>query len=265
VLSRGLAARVLSGAAIVVVTLSLGYLGGWWFTALLLLVLSIGVWELWHLLRAAGYQPSLGFMVLTAAAAFVGIRFPEFEALAPAVSIALLTSLAWQLYRSDCRTIGDWALGFAGGFYLGWTGGHLAELRELSDGWWWLLLALGSVWAADSAAFVVGKLIGRHKLAPRVSPGKTWEGYLGGSVCSALIGLGIGAWSPIGWQAGLLCGLLVGLLSVLGDLIESMIKRQAHAKDSSHLIPGHGGVLDRTDSTLWAGVIAFYVHAAFAA
>ncbi len=258
--SQGFALRVLSGIAIVVVTLSMGYLGGWWFTALLLIVLVVGAWELWRLLCAAGYRPSLAFMVLTVAASFAGIRFPDLLVLAPAVSLVLLSSLAWQLYRSDRRTIGDWGVGFAGGFYLGWTGGHLAELREMPEGWWWLLLTLASVWAADSAAFVVGRLLGRHPLAPRVSPAKTWEGYLGGSVCSALAGGVIGSISPTGLPVGLLCGALVGLLSVLGDLIESMIKRQAHAKDSSHLIPGHGGVLDRMDSVLWAGVIAFYVH-----
>ncbi|MFN3705771.1 MAG: phosphatidate cytidylyltransferase [Thermoflexales bacterium] len=259
-MSSELVARVLSGIVVVALTLGTGYLGGWWFVALLLSALVLATRELWRLLRAAGYHPDLGFMMLTITAAFISVRFSDLQLLAPALSLALLSSLAWQLYRADHRTIGDWAVGFAGGFYLGWTAGHLAGLRELEDGWWWLVLTLGSVWTADSAAFVVGRLLGRRWLAPRISPAKTWEGYWGGSVCSALVGLAVGAGSPISWPVGLLCGALIGSLSVFGDLIESMLKRQAHAKDSGHLIPGHGGVLDRIDSVLWAGVIAFYVQ-----
>jgi phosphatidate cytidylyltransferase len=217
---------------------------------------------LWQLLRLAGYNASLAAALLTAAAAFIGIRFPNLFILAPALSLVLLASLAWQLRRAQSSVIGDWAVSFAGGFYLGWTGGHLAELRELPDGWEWLVLTLAAVWLADSGAYAFGRLFGRRKLAPLISPGKTWEGYLGGALVSTMGGLVAGALTPIGALPGAVAGLLIGALSVFGDLIESMIKRQAHAKDSGRLIPGHGGVFDRIDSLLWAAVITFYVAVA---
>lgn len=259
--------RILSGSIVVVVTLVAGAIGGWLFTAFVVVVIGVATYELWRLLLAAGYKASLPAALLTAAAAFVGIRFPSLFILAPALSLVLLATLAWQLHRAQVRTFGDWAVSFAGGFYLGWTGGHLADVRALPDGLWWLFITLAAVWLTDSGAYAFGRLFGRHKLAPAISPGKTWEGYLGGILAGTMGGAAVGALarmfvpeaSPLGPLVGAGVGLLIGALSVFGDLIESMIKRQAHAKDSGDLIPGHGGVLDRIDSLLWASVITFYI------
>jgi phosphatidate cytidylyltransferase len=266
-LKNDLAVRVLSGLVVVVVSLVIGAIGGWPFTLFVIAIIGLGTYELWRLLIASGYKASLTAAMLTAAAAFIGIRFPSLFILAPALSLVLLATLAWQLHRSQVRNFGDWAVSFAGGFYLGWTGGHLADVRELPDGMWWLFTMLAAVWLTDSGAYLFGRLFGRHKLAPTISPGKTWEGYIGGILAGALGGGILGAvasnflpaTSPLGPAIGAVLGLLIGALSVFGDLIESMIKRQAHAKDSGQLIPGHGGVLDRIDSLLWASVITFYV------
>jgi len=123
------------------------------------------------------------------------------------------------------------------------------------NGHLWLLTALAVVWAADSGAYFAGRTFGRTKLAPRISPNKTWEGLGGGMVAGLIVALGFG------WLAGIDGGHLVGLVitavvtvfaSVLGDLYESLIKRHAGAKDSGHIIPGHGGVLDRIDGVLAA-------------
>ncbi len=257
--SSELITRILSGIVFVVVTAMFTYLGGWAFTAFVATISAISVYELVRLLRWATYNASISAALLSAAAGFIGVRWPEWMILAPALSIVLLASLAWQLRQSPSRKFGDWAASFAGGLYLGWTGGHLAELREIPNGLWWVALALVAVWLADSGAYVFGRLFGRHKLIPRISPGKTWEGYFGGVVVACAGGAVLGALSPIGLLIGSVAGLLVGAFSVLGDLIESMIKREAHAKDSGSLIPGHGGVFDRIDSLLWAAVIVFYV------
>jgi phosphatidate cytidylyltransferase len=126
---------------------------------------------------------------------------------------------------------------------------------------------LPAVWLADSGAYFIGVRFGRHKLSPRLSPKKTWEGYLAGVVTgtlgAALLALvwriGAGPETAITfWRAAWL-GFVISVLTPLGDLGESMIKRQVGAKDSSHLIPGHGGVFDRIDSWLWAGVIGYYI------
>lgn len=254
-----LVVRAFGSVLVAVPTVVTVVLGDPWWTSFFALIVLIGARELNALFCGAGYSSSVRVTAVTALAVFVGVRFPEFPLLLPAVSLAMMGSFALHLRHAADRRVGDWALAFAGGLYLGWTAGHLAELRVLSHGIWWLGLAIGTTWATDSGAYLVGRSIGRHKLAPSISPGKTWEGWFGGLLLGALAGAGIGAAGPIGWPAGLLAGGLVGGLSVFGDLIESMIKRQANAKDSGHLIPGHGGILDRIDSLLWSGVIVFYI------
>lgn len=121
-----------------------------------------------------------------------------------------------------------------------------------------LLYVMLLVWGADSGAYIFGRLFGKHKLAPKVSPGKTWQGFIGGLITSAIISLIFGVTVNLNVAPGVLlaCSLGAALASVLGDLTESMFKREAGIKDSGHLIPGHGGILDRIDS-LTAAVPVF--------
>ncbi len=125
-------------------------------------------------------------------------------------------------------------------------------------GAWWLLYVMFLVWGADSGAYMFGKLFGKHKLAPKVSPGKTWEGFFGGLVTSALLSWLFSVFAPLQVPLStlLICSITAALASVLGDLTESMFKREAGIKDSGSLIPGHGGILDRIDS-LTAAVPVF--------
>ncbi len=122
----------------------------------------------------------------------------------------------------------------------------------------WLLYVMFLVWGADSGAYMFGRLFGKHKLAPKVSPGKTWQGFFGGLATSAVISWLFGMWAHLNVAPTvlLLCSVIAALASVLGDLTESMFKREAGIKDSGHLIPGHGGILDRVDS-LTAAVPVF--------
>ena len=129
----------------------------------------------------------------------------------------------------------------------------LVELRQ--RGPWWVLLLMAVVWIADSAAYFTGRQFGKHKLAPSISPGKTWEGVLGAIIAVAIYGtivinvLGSAEFNPYVWAIPmLLLGILMLYLSILGDLFESWIKRLAAVKDSGDLLPGHGGVLDRVDA-----------------
>lgn len=125
-------------------------------------------------------------------------------------------------------------------------------------GAWWLLYVMFLVWGADSGAYMFGKLFGKHKLAPKVSPGKTWEGFFGGLVTSAVLSWLFSVFAPLQVPLStlLICSITAALASVLGDLTESMFKREAGIKDSGSLIPGHGGILDRIDS-LTAAVPVF--------
>ena len=140
---------------------------------------------------------------------------------------------AFEKGRDQAAT--DMGVTLGGVLYLGWIGAYLISLRELPDGAFWLMLALLTVWLADSGAYFIGKRWGRHSLSPRLSPKKTWEGFwagvTAGVVGGALLGWGFGAWagpeSGITPLAGLVLGVVLSLLTPLGDLGESMIKRQA--------------------------------------
>ena len=114
----------------------------------------------------------------------------------------------------------------------------------------WLLLAIGATWAADIGAYAIGSVVGRRKIAPRISPGKTWEGTFGGFGAAALAVLGISALFGLGRPEAAVAALAIGPLAFAGDLLESLLKRRAGVKDSGTLLPGHGGMLDRIDSLL---------------
>lgn len=131
----------------------------------------------------------------------------------------------------------------------------------------WLLLGLAAtVWIADSAAYFVGKLLGKHKLAPSISPGKTWEGVMGGLLIVTLYGLILVSYFKLPILATLIILWSMTILSVMGDLFESMMKRQANIKDSGKLLPGHGGILDRVDgltSSLPVAVLMIFIYSLF--
>ena len=156
----------------------------------------------------------------------------------------------------------DLAINALGLLYIPLLLGHLVWLRYLSQGQWWVVWMLAVVFAADTGAFYTGLSLGRNKLYPEVSPGKTWEGTLGGLLAALIAGMAAGSWLLPEVKVGSLAGLalVMGVVGVLGDLFESMLKRQAELKDSSNLLPGHGGMLDRLDSLLFAAPAVVYVR-----
>ncbi|MBW1991027.1 MAG: phosphatidate cytidylyltransferase [Deltaproteobacteria bacterium] len=159
----------------------------------------------------------------------------------------------------------DLAVNAMGLLYLPLLLGHLVWLRFLPQGQWWVIWMLAVVFGADTAAFYTGLSLGRRKLYPAVSPGKTWEGTLGGLAAAGVVGAAAGRWllpeAKIGSLTAL--ALVLGGVGVLGDLFESMLKRQAQVKDASHLLPGHGGMLDRLDSVLFAAPAVVYARLFF--
>ncbi len=245
------------------------YYGGLWFLGLMLLVLTLAAKEYVQLFRAGGYKPA-GILVVGGTFIFTLVRgLYGIESGPTLISFFILMSMAYHLWayehgRDQAGT--DFAITITGALYIGWLGSYLLSLRSLPNGLWWLWVTLPAVWLADSGAYFIGKRYGRHKLSPRLSPKKTWEGYVGGILVGSL---GSIAWVAL-WELWLpaspmltpmrvfLLGLVIAIITPLGDLGESMIKRQVGIKDSSHLIPGHGGVFDRIDSWLWAGVIGYY-------
>ncbi len=255
--------------AIILVPIGAGLIavGGLPYALAASLVLGLAAWEFDRLFRMTGLCPSRWLLIGGSAALVFSRYFLDLRDSAAVLSLLVLAAMAVHLVdfeRGRDRAATDFGVTVAGLLYIGWIGAYLISLRQLPDGKWWVLTILPAVWLADASAMVFGITWGKHILAPRISPRKTWEGFAGGILGATLFGALLGGlWGAVShaitpWVGGL-SGLAIGLLSPLGDLGESMIKRQASVKDSSQLIPGHGGVFDRIDSWLWAGVIGYYL------
>lgn len=269
-LLRMLAKRVLVVVILLPIGLAMIWLGGWAYTLMVALILGLAAREYVQIFRRGGYQPSGVIVVAGTLALAVGRMFDQFESAPWIVSALVLVSMSFHLFayeRGRDQAGTDFAISLAGTLYFGWIGGYLISLRELPEGMWWVLLALPAVWLADSGAYFVGRAIGKHRLSPRLSPKKTWEGYFGGVLVGILgtaglaylWGLWSGADSAITPLNGAILGLVLSVITPLGDLGESMFKRQVGVKDSGNLLPGHGGAFDRIDTWLWAGVLGYYV------
>ena len=176
---------------------------------------------------------------------------------------AVVIPLIWLVMRpqkEDAFT--RWAWTIAGIFYVGWLLSHWVALRGLDDGRNWVFFALFTTFASDTTAFLVGRVAGKHHLAPRVSPGKTWEGAIAGSAAAIAASLIFIMPTPftlhLSYAQAMPLALLVSIFGQLGDFVESLLKRNVGVKDSGKLIPGHGGILDRLDSIVFAGLVVYY-------
>jgi phosphatidate cytidylyltransferase len=265
--------RALSGVALLTLAIAVILAGGHPLTLCLLVVFSIGTTEFVQLVAWRGHRAFGGLMSLWVALFLLDRASPHLGLLNPGLALLLIATLGWAVIRyrqGTSNAVTGFALTIAGGFYLGWTSAHLISLRALDEGLFWLLTVCMAVWASDSIAYLVGSRLGRTRLIPDVSPGKTWEGYLGGiagaSLITPLLTLAwqqLGASSAVSPQHGFVIGLLISVVSPLGDIGISMFKRYAGTKNTSRLIPGHGGLLDRVDALLIAGVLGYYYLAIF--
>lgn len=254
----------------------------WWYwltAAFVAACAAVAIVELFDIMRAGGYAPrrAAGLatgLLLCAAAAFQPLA-GDFDLAALALTLAVAGTLSYEVMRRERSTsLLSWALTFAGAIYIGWLLSAFILLRQLDTplrpgplaglaippGTAWVILVLAITWIQDSAAYFVGRSLGRTKMAPILSPKKTWEGFAGGLVASVLTALvavpllGL----PVSYGAAALIGVATGITGPLGDLGESLIKRQIGVKDSGALIPGHGGILDRMDSLLFTAPTVYY-------
>lgn len=244
--------------------------GGLVYSSFIVLMLGLAAWEYWRLFCSGGVQPSAFFVIGGTVLLAAGRALGGLETAAWVLGAVVLGSMAYHLVayeRGRDQAASDFGVTVGGAVYLGWIGSYIIALRDLPEGKWWVLVVLFAVMFADVGAFAVGRSLGRHKISPRLSPKKSWEGYLGGILISTMCtagtawvwAFGAGPGTALNPARGALLGFSLATLTLLGDLGESMIKRQVGAKDSGTLLPGHGGVFDRIDSWLWAGVISFYI------
>ncbi|MBN1994880.1 MAG: phosphatidate cytidylyltransferase [Anaerolineae bacterium] len=233
------------------------FMGGIWFALGAALFALIAGWEFVQMMKVGGYAPNK-VMVLGLIALLILAGYRPDVSLPLLFSLAILLSLAWQLFRLTPAPTADWALTLAGGLYIGWGLGQLVALRQLANGLAWVWLALVATWLADTLAYFVGRAMGRHKLWPRHSPKKTWEGFAAGLVGGVMGAAIVIPFSNLSWITGLAAGVLVTIAALFGDLSISLMKRHVGVKDSSNLFPGHGGFLDRADSLLFVSVVIYY-------
>ena len=254
--------RVLVAAILLPLVIGLAYLGGWWLFGLGLVAGFVALHELYTLARAhrplvlAGY---LGFVL-----ALLGLELGGLPWMVGGIVSTLLFSFVF-FGLSDVRPSATTSFGVTllGVVWVGAGIGFVLLVRDVPEnGFWAVMAVLFAVFAADTAAFFVGRSIGRHKMAPAISPGKTWEGFVAGvlaAMAAAFLILYKDRDEFLTIPETLALGAAVALASVLGDLFESAVKRDLGVKDSGRLLGGHGGMLDRLDALLWAGPVAYYV------
>jgi phosphatidate cytidylyltransferase len=263
--------RVLTALGLAAVGLPAIIYGGVFYYLLIAVVLAGSAWEYVRMFRAVHYEPhqmiTIGGVLVLATARFFFIQaaIPLFVLL---VLLAMAVHIVAYERGRDLAPV-DFAITVAGIVYLGWLGSYLIDLRQLPQGLWWLMIILPIIWAGDTGAYSIGSVYGKHKMTPRLSPKKSWEGYFAGLFTSVIVGAFFSyAFSFLGPQPldglitplqGGLLGLVVGALAPLGDLGESMLKRQAGFKDSSNVFPGHGGFFDRIDSWIWGAALGYFV------
>lgn len=246
-------------SAILLIPLIVGsvVLGGLAFFILVSFALLVAGYELFQMARRAGYCAN-AFLGLALIALFLADAFWSTGASTLILTVGMMVSLVVAIFRRADRWILGWGLTITGAIYIGLLGSHFLLMRALPDGAIWTAVVLLGAWGTDTFAYVAGMRWGRHGFFTSISPKKTWEGAIGGEIACFIAISVLGTLAGLApWHAAAL-GLLVGIAGTLGDLAESVIKRQLGAKDSGAIVPGHGGLLDRVDSLLFAAVVAYY-------
>jgi phosphatidate cytidylyltransferase len=261
-----LASRLLVGAAGLPLVIGLAYVGGWWLFLLVVVVGLLALHEYYVMIRPlrpiaiAGY---LGLLLTLLAEQIGGFTW---------VAGGLFTTFALAFVLKGMVDTRQSATVAVGGTMLGvaWIGLGLVYVLALRDlpghGALATITVLLAVWAGDTLAFFVGSLVGRHKLAPKISPGKTWEGFVAGTAATVFVtfvALYDDRHDFLSIGQAILLGLAIAAAAPLGDLFESLLKRDMGVKDSGRVLAGHGGVLDRIDAQLFAAIAAYYVILAF--
>jgi phosphatidate cytidylyltransferase len=218
--------------------------------------------EFYALSRREARLPNDTFGVAAAVAMPVFAALWGMAGLTAVVTGLIAASLVWHVAFVRVRTA-DTALTVFGAVYTGFLLAYLVLiLRVFSSGMLLAYAVVLSVWANDSVAYLVGSTLGRHKMAPRISPKKSWEGFIAGTAGSVCVWIGLALLAPgtgVGVPLALGVGLIVGLAVFVGDLFESRMKREAGVKDAGTLLPGHGGFLDRLDSLILVCLVAYWI------
>ena len=267
--------RVITGVIISLIALCCLFMGGIPLVAFLLVVIFLGSIEYVKILRTKGFHPSLSLILLADFAFALLIFFRRFDLLPSIISLAVMASFLMVLFMGRQPYIVNVATTTLGFLYCGWLPCHLLLIRQIgmdrisafqigiNEGLWLVIFVFLIVVATDIGGYYFGSKFGKHKLSPVISPKKTIEGALGATLCAVLVALAGVFYTKLTLFEAVFAGLLVTISAQLGDLSESLVKRDAGVKDSSNILPGHGGIMDRADGYLFALPVAYYYFVNF--
>ena len=254
--------------------------GGVLFFGLILIISSIGLWEFYSMAEKKGAFPNKYLGILTAivmhslyyfwSISYTGQRYSEFISIG-ILTIFVATLLLTELFRAKPNALLNIALTVGGVLYVAVFFQCLLQIHTMlslvstvpMQGGYFVMCIFITIWLCDTAAYFVGRAIGKNKLFERISPNKTWEGAIAGALVAVGGFIGVAAWllPTLSITHAAILGGIVGTIGQAGDLAESLLKRDAGVKDSSNILAGHGGVLDRFDSILMVSpVIYWYIY-----
>jgi phosphatidate cytidylyltransferase len=252
--------RLLVAAAALPVVLGAVYLGGWWLFALLVLAALVALHEFWLMARSLSPLAPAGYV--GALLALVGAQLGGVEwMVGGALVVFPLAFVLKGISASRPAPTASISATVMGAVWIGFGLGFLLLIRDLHRGRLLALAVLLAVWAGDTLAYLGGRLIGRHRMAPHTSPGKTWEGFVFGTIATiftVFVTLYDSRREFLSVGDAIVLGAVLAVAAPTGDLFESMLKRDAGVKDTGRLLGGHGGMLDRLDALLFAGPAAYY-------
>jgi len=235
-----------------------------WFTILVAIWGLLAVFEFYRLVAVSEVRSLTAFGLIWTLLFILSPHFDYDFTVPLLLTSAIVLSLVWLVLHPQKEGVFlGWVWAIAGILYVGWLLSFLVGLR-LDAGRNWVFFALFTTFGSDTIAFFVGRALGRHHLAPSISPNKTWEGAIGGVfgaiIVSLLFTLPTPLNLPLSYGQAILLGLLVSVFGQFGDLVESLLKRNMGVKESGNMVPGHGGFLDRMDSVVFAGIVVYLYY-----
>ncbi len=272
--------RVITGFVFGIIALACMIFGGLPLLLLIAVIVYLCSKEYVDILKHKGFYPSMKVILFADAVFAIIAYFNKFNLVPVAFTIGTISAFMWVLFRGRQPYIANASTTILGFVYSGWFPLHLLFLRDLGSdnhtslqmffktdifnaGFGYVLFLFFLVILTDVGCYYFGMNLGKHKLAPVISPNKTIEGSLGGAFCAVIGGFIIAYFIKLPWYHALIAGILVTICAQVGDLCESLIKRDAGVKDSGDLLPGHGGFLDRTDSYIFTIPVMYYYFAFF--
>lgn len=265
---RQLGTRVLTAGAGMVAVIAFSLVGGIGFLFVINLIIGFGLFEFYRMMEAKGIRPykTVGIAAGLGVSWYIYFQGGVFSSLF--ITLVLVGVMVLELFRRDGElAVFHISTTIFGIFYVAWLGSHIILLRQLGEvapggdvGGSYVLLTFALVWATDTGAYFVGKAFGRRRLAPRISPKKSFEGAAGGIVLALITAIAARyTFAPyLTLASSVVLGLVAPVMGILGDLVESLIKRDVKIKDTSRALPGHGGMLDRFDSALFIAPLVYY-------